>query len=209
MMRERKRRPLTAPSEVIPYLLSPSPGSYAMFLPPDMSSVKQFRSELKRTLLDNGFSSQNIMQIELAADEALTNAVAANVSCDCDETIICRWRIDSAKFTLYILDYGSGLSGESTVPDNDKELLRSNQSQCFSTFLDHIKHHQSKKPNTLPYNGSGQKHKNMGKGLKIINAMMDSVKVMFHGEGMVDEAPAGFKVMGSIIALEYDRSKHL
>nr|WP_244288315.1 ATP-binding protein [Leptospira congkakensis] len=200
---------MTASSEVLPYLLCPSAGSYAMFLPPDMSSVKHFRKELKRTLEDNGFSSDNIMHIELAADEALTNAVSANVSCHCDETIICRWRIDSSKFTLYILDYGSGLSEESSLPDTDKELLRSNQSQCFSTFLDHIKNHQSKKPDTLPYNGSGQKHKNMGKGLKIINAMMDSVKVMFHGEGMVDEAPAGFKVMGSIIALEYDRSKHL
>lgn len=192
-----------------PLLLSPSPGSYVMFLPPDMGCVKYFRRELRHTLKVNGFPQNNIAQIELASDEALTNSVSANVSCSCDETIICRWRIQGSKFTLYILDYGSGFSGEEVVPETDPELLKTDKSLCFSTFLNQIKTHQNNKPDALPYNGTHQKHKNMGKGLKIINAMMDSVKVMFHGEGMVNEAPQGFKVMGSIIALEYDHSKHL
>ncbi len=189
--------------------MSPSPGSYAMFLPPDMASVKIFRRELCKSLEENHFSPDNIMQIELAADEALTNSIAANV-CNCsDETIICRWRIDGSKFTLYVLDYGSGFREENPVPNTDKELLKTNPSLCLSTFIGHIKNHQTKKPETLPYNGQNQKHTNMGKGLKIMNAMMDSVKVMFHGEGMVGEVPQGFKVMGSILALEYDRAKHL
>ncbi|MDF3821023.1 ATP-binding protein [Leptospira sp. 96542] len=181
-----------------------------MFLPPDMSSVKQFRKELRESLTQNGFTNDNIQQIELAADEALTNSVAANVSCECDETIICRWRISGSKFTLYILDYGAGLSEQpNSIPDTDPNFLRTNQSACFANFLNQIKIHQNRKRESLPYNGNNQKHKNMGKGLKIINAMMDSVRVMFHGEGMVGEAPLGFKVMGSIIELEYDRSKHL
>lgn len=190
-------------------VLSPSPGSYAMFLPPDMSSVKSFRSALTHTLSQHDFPPNNIMQIELAADEALTNSVAANVSSSSDETIICRWRIEGSKFTLYILDYGSGIRDENPVEDVDKNLLKTNSTLCFSNFIDSIKNHQFKKPETLPYNGSEHKHKNMGKGLKIINAMMDSVKVLFHGEGMVGDAPQGFKVMGSILALEYDRAKHL
>ncbi len=189
--------------------MNPSPGSYAMFLPPDMASVKVFRSELKRTLADNQFPQANIMQIELAADEALTNSVAANVCNHSDETIICRWRIEGSKFILYILDYGSGLHNENPIEETDKNLLKMNSSLCLATFINNIRNHQDKKPEALPYNGSHQKHKNMGKGLKIISAMMDSVKVLFHGEGMVGEAPQGFKVMGSILTLEYDRAKHL
>lgn len=192
-----------------PFVLSPSPGSYVMFLPPDMASVKHFRKELRQTLRSNGFPNDNILQIELASDEALTNSVTANVCCESDETIICRWRITGSKFILYILDYGSGFSQAEVVPETDPVLLETDKALCFSTFINHIKSHQNNKPSALPYNGSHQKHKNMGKGLKIINAMMDSVKVMFHGEGMVNEAPSGFKVMGSIIALEYDHSKHL
>jgi hypothetical protein len=179
-----------------------------MFLPPDMSSVKVFRKELRRTLLEYNFPNPNIMQIELAADEALTNSVAANV-CNCsDETIICRWRINGSKFTLFVLDYGSGLHNEDPIQEIDRNLLKTNSSLCFATFIDNIRNHQGKKPEVLPYNGNKHKHKNMGKGLKIISAMMDSVKVLFHGEGMVGEAPQGFKVMGSILALEYDRAKH-
>lgn len=192
-----------------PELLVPSMGSYAMFLPPDLSSVKHFRKELKKTLAENGFTNNHISQIELAADEALTNAVSANVSCQSEETIICRWTIRGAKFVLYILDYGSGLHEPQTLPDTDKNLLENDRSQCFSEFINNIRSHQIRKPATLPMFGNEQKHKNMGKGLKIIDAMMDSVKVMFHGEGIVEEAPSGFKVMGSILALEYDRSKHL
>jgi hypothetical protein len=174
-----------------------------------MASVRIFRNELRRTLTENHFPNSNIMQIELAADEALTNSVAANV-CNCsDETIICRWRINGSKFTLYVLDYGSGLHNENPIEETDKTLLKTNSSLCLATFIDNIKNHQGKKLEALPYNGNSQRHKNMGKGLKIISAMMDSVKVLFHGEGMVGEAPQGFKVMGSILALEYDRAKHL
>jgi len=188
--------------------MSPSPGSYAMFLPPDMASVKSFRKELHKSLTENHFSLENIMQIELAADEALTNSIAANV-CNCsDETIICRWRINGSKFTLYVLDYGSGLKEEET--DSDLEAAKAFTSNpCLATFIGNVINHQTKKPALLPYNGQNQKHKNMGKGLKIINAMMDSVKVMFHGEGEVEEVPQGFKVMGSILTLEYDSAKHL
>jgi anti-sigma regulatory factor (Ser/Thr protein kinase) len=188
--------------------MSPDPGSYAMFLPPDMASIKLFRNELRRTLSEGSFPSSNIMQIELACDEALTNAIEANVGNHSEESIICTWRIKGSKFLLYILDYGSGYKNEDPIADTDPELLKKDSSLCFSNFIQNIKQHQTKKLESLPYNGSQHKHKNMGKGLKIINTMMDSVKVMFHGEGMVGDAPQGFKVMGSILTLEYDRAKH-
>lgn len=180
-----------------PMVLTPSPGSYAMFLPPDMSSVRLFRQELRKSLTENSFSNANIMQIELASDEALTNSISANVSCSSEETIICRWQIKGSKFTLYVVDYGSGIK-EQTADDPN----------CFNSFLSSIKSHQSQKSDRLPYNGKSTKHNNMGKGLRIIRSLMDSVKIMFHGEGNVAETDIGFKVLGSILTLEYDRANH-
>ncbi len=168
-----------------------------MFLPPDMSSVRLFRQELRKSLTENNFSNANIMQIELASDEALTNSISANVSCSCEETIICRWQIIGSKFTLYVVDYGSGIKEKNSEEPN-----------CFNSFLNSVKSHQSQKSDKLPYNGKITKHNNMGKGLKIIRSLMDSVKISFHGEGKVAETANGFKVLGSILTLEYDRANH-
>ena len=39
------------------------PNSYVLFIPPDMSSVKFFRKELRRSLLENHFTEENTSQI--------------------------------------------------------------------------------------------------------------------------------------------------
>lgn len=137
------------------------------------------------------------MQIELAADEALTNSIAASASSLSEETIICRWHINNEKFKLYVLDYGAGIKETSQT-----------EPKCLSTMIESIRNYQLKKTEALTFNGKVVKHNNMGKGLKIIRALMDSVKIMFHGDGAVSESDCGFKVMGSILALEYDRAKH-
>ncbi|PKA03228.1 ATP-binding protein, partial [Leptospira ellisii] len=54
-------------------------GSYVMFLPTDLTSIKELRSALRNSLTENRFSAKDISQIELAADEALTNSISANV----------------------------------------------------------------------------------------------------------------------------------
>jgi anti-sigma regulatory factor (Ser/Thr protein kinase) len=185
-----------------PLLLEPAPGSYAMFVPPDMSCVKVFRRALRESLQENKFQEVDIVQIELAADEALSNSVSANVSSASDETIICRWMIQDLKITLYILDYGSGFK-----PKSKNEIMETDSSESMESYLDKIKTHQSGKPETLPFHGVKVGHKNVGKGLKIIHSLMDSVKIMFHANGEVIEEGDDSRISGSIVELEYDGKK--
>ena len=110
--------------------------SYVMFLPPDMESVRQFRRQLRVSLAQNSFGEDDISQIVLAADEALTNSITANVSNHSEETIICRWRIENSKFTLLILDYGRGLKISETVSDNYEPAPRN-----LDNYLGDIKQH--------------------------------------------------------------------
>jgi anti-sigma regulatory factor (Ser/Thr protein kinase) len=182
-----------------PLLLEPTPGSYAMFIPPDMSCIKIFRNALRESLKKNLFSDDDITQIELASDEALTNSISANVINHSEETIICRWMINDLKITLFILDYGSGYKSNPTI--------ESHNASNMEDYLQNIKKYQATKPETLPYNGIKVGHKNVGKGLKIIHSLMDSVKIMFHVDGEVTESADDSRITGSIMELEYDRKK--
>lgn len=181
-----------------------SDSSYAMFLPPDMESVRHFRKQLRNTLSQNGFSEDDISQIVLAADEALTNSITANVSNQSEETIICRWRIVDAKFTLLILDYGRGLKISETVSDDYEEEPTG---QDLDNYLKDIQQHQTKTPGQLPFCGVNKPHKNMGKGLKIIRSLMDTVKILYHNNETITDNPMDNKINGSIVELEFD-SEH-
>lgn len=63
-------------------LVKPNEGSYVMFLSIDLTSIKELRYALK-----NSFLIKDITNIELAADEALTNSTSANVKMGSEETI--------------------------------------------------------------------------------------------------------------------------
>lgn len=186
-----------------PLLIETQPGSYAMFLPPDMATVKIFRKSLCESLRKHGFQEEDIIQIELACDEALTNSISANVSNNSDETIICRWVIKDLKITVYILDYGSGLK----IDSPDTSFTSANTSSDIQSYLQDIKNYQESKKNILPYKGIKVGHKNIGKGLKIIYSLMDSVKILFHSNGVVLDNPNAENINGSIVELEYDVKK--
>ena len=175
--------------------------SYVMFLPPDMGSVKEFRKELGNSLLENGFREADIAQIELAADEALTNSVSANIVNQSEETIICRWRIHDFKLTLYIVDYGKGIRH-----DMSKEAINVSKKN-LPEYLKHVRDHQSNKSDEHAGCGVDYIHKNAGQGLNIIHALMDSVKIMYHGEGTISDNPKASDIMGSILQLGFDAHK--
>lgn len=179
-------------------LIQVADNSYVMFLPPDMESVRYFRKELRKTLMLNSFGEDDISQIILAADEALTNSITANVSNQSEETIICRWRIVDSKFTLFILDYGKGLKISETVSDNYESP------QNLDSYLDNIKEHQSTSAGQLPFGGINKPHKNMGKGLKIIRSLMDTVKILYHNNETITDNPLDNKINGSIVELEFN-----
>ena len=178
--------------------------SFVMFLPPDMASVREFRKELKNSLEVHNFCGEDILQVELAADEALTNSVTANVKNHSEETIICRWRIDNYKLTLYIVDYGKGFKYE---PEKCSGACM-DLPKSLRGYIDSIMRHQSDTKEHLPFSGVRQLHKNMGKGLHIVHTFMDTVKILYHTEESISDNPEGSEIMGSIMQLDFDAKKH-
>lgn len=169
--------------------------SFAMFLPPDMDSIKKFRQELKKSLLENSFGEKDLFTIQLACDEALTNSITANIKNHCKETIIIRWRIEKVKITIYIVDYGSGIKQEEEI----KTPVGKN------AFLQHVSDYQKRNSIHLPHSGKEKMHKNTGCGLKIIKSLMDTVKIMYHCQGNVSDKKFNSETDGSILELEYSR----
>jgi anti-sigma regulatory factor (Ser/Thr protein kinase) len=174
--------------------------SFVMFLPPDMESVRKFRVELTNSLVNNSFPLEDIQQIELACDEALTNSISANVNNQSKETIICRWRIEGAKFTLIILDYGRGVPPE--------KIVKKEEPRTLDDLMEKFKKIQEENPRVLPFSGIQKMHKNMGQGLKIITKLMDTVKIMYHGDdNILDDPTTTDRIEGSILELEFFSKK--
>lgn len=180
------------------------PNSYVLFVPPDMDSVKFFRKQLRNSLEKNNFTHLNISQIILACDEALTNSISANICNGSEETIICRWRIEQSKFTLYILDYGKGLK----MSESSQKTEPVCKNNSLKDFLKNLKNYQKATPGKLPYAGSLKKHRNMGQGLRIIQNMMDAVKILYHSNDDISEKIEKHKINGSIVELEFDLKNH-
>ncbi|PJZ54549.1 ATP-binding protein [Leptospira adleri] len=179
-------------------------GSYVMFLPTDLTSIRELRNALRDSLSENSFAKKDITQIELAADEALTNSISANVKVSSDETIICRWVIRDCKFTLWIMDYGSGLKAEKL-----ESFATPSGTSNLKDYISYIQKHQEKKCEILPWRGSQVPHRNIGRGLQIIQSLMDTFKIMYHcGEGKISLNPDEKNIQGSIIELGFDASKH-
>ncbi|MBE8363845.1 ATP-binding protein [Leptospira borgpetersenii] len=186
-------------------LVKHNEGSYVMFLPTDLTSIRELRSALKNSLLENSFSNKAVIDIELAADEALTNSISANVISGSNEMIICRWKIKDHKFTMWIMDYGSGL--RSPKPESFPVDIRVTN---LDEYLNRVKQHQEKKCETLPLKGVRIPHRNVGRGLQIIQSLMDTFKITYHcGGGRISSDPDERNIQGSIIELGFDSSKHL
>lgn len=180
-------------------LVKENPHSFIMFVPPDMHCIKVFRAELKQSLIENHFPNSDIQQIELACDEAVTNAITANIKNQSKETIICRWKIEGLKFVLTILDYGKGIPKEK-LEDNE-------QPKSLKDLVDQFHKNQSEN-NILPFGGVEKKHKNMGQGLKIIKRLMDTVRILYHGKGAIVNDPKEItNVEGSILEIEFHSKK--
>ncbi len=176
--------------------------NYVMFIPPDMSYVKPFRKEIQNTLTKHNFNSIDISKIVLACDEAITNSITANVSQKSEETIICKWRIQDSKFSLLILDYGKGFKLSETTMNNP-------QPESFEEYSKGITDYQKQVDRKLPYDGVEKQHKNMGKGLKIIHSLMDTVKISYHSNAEITDNPNVSKINGSILEIEFDSINHI
>ncbi len=171
---------------------------YVMFLPADMIAVRRFRRELEKSLRVNHFPEEDIQQIELACDEALTNSITANINNYSKETIICKWRIEGLTFSLLLLDYGKGIPSEkNTCLEKPKSL---------SELIENFNKLELSCQNILPFSGVQKKHKNMGQGMNIICKIMDKVKIHYHkNDDIIDSLVEA--VDGSLLELEFSCKK--
>lgn len=172
--------------------------SYVMFLPPDMLAVKRFRNELENSLLEHGFPIDDIQQIELACDEALTNSITANIKYASRETIICRWKVENLKFILTIMDYGRGVPRE--------KILSTEKPTSLGEILEKFQKREMEPVNILPFSGVCRKHKNMGQGLNIIQKIMDRVNIFYHKNDQLYDTLID-SVEGSILEMEFSCKK--
>lgn len=178
-----------------------SNNNYVMFVPPDMKYVKLFRNEIQKTLEIHKFKIEDIFQITLACDEALTNSITANISQNSEETIICKWRIENMKFSLLILDYGKGFKMSDTTMNNPTP-------SSLEDYTKQITDYQKLVDRKLPFDGIEKAHKNMGKGLKIIHSLMDTVKISFHSNQEILDSLDVSKINGAILEIEFDAINH-
>lgn len=74
----------------------------------------------KRRILDTvqrqGYQESDIFAIQLALEEALTNAVKHGNCCDPDKTVTIRFRVTPERAVIIVRDEGPGFEPE-TVPD--------------------------------------------------------------------------------------------
>ncbi|MCX8000323.1 MAG: ATP-binding protein [Leptospiraceae bacterium] len=180
-------------------LVKENPHSFIMFIPPDMHCIKIFRTELTQSLAENHFPPSDIQQIELACDEAVTNAITANIKNKSKEIIICRWKIEGTKFILTILDYGKGIPIEK-LEENEKPTSLKDLIEKF--------HKMQGQKSILPFGGVEKIHKNMGQGLKIIRKLMDTVRIFYHGKDCIANDPKEIsQIEGSILEIEFHSKK--
>ena len=96
------------------------------------------------------------------------------------------------------MDYGKGVPQE--------KILNIDRPNSLKDLIEKFKKNETESPNLLPFQGICKKHKNMGQGLKIIQKIMDKVKVLYHHN---DDIFDSFheSVDGSILEMEFSCKK--
>jgi anti-sigma regulatory factor (Ser/Thr protein kinase) len=181
-----------------PLLIQENESTYVMFLPPNMACLKDFRRAIKNSLNEKGFLLEEIVQIELACDEAVTNSISANIENKSTESLICKWSIKDNSFSLTLLDYGPGIPLEKL----NKTPFNTNS---FQKLIENLSH--SENPKILPFGNKNKIHRNLGQGLNIIKNLMDSVKVLYHCNGKITESLED-KPNGSILKMNFCSKNH-
>jgi anti-sigma regulatory factor (Ser/Thr protein kinase) len=148
----------------------------------DTSIVPSVIASLMNNLRLMNYPRDEIEEIVLSMDEAITNAVQETIrkkeceSPDCHEgerrEITIRYNINATDFDATIIDHGKGLnidSLEGIIPDKS--------SNEYHTQIVRYATESDKKKLTVRVNGKEISLKGIGAGLKIILAFMDTITI--------------------------------
>jgi anti-sigma regulatory factor (Ser/Thr protein kinase) len=148
---------------------------------PETKFVPEVISDLKIDLEKSLFQEEDTMEIILAVDEAITNAIlesAKSIShknpVKKDEyltemTVTVSWSITDELFSFTVIDKGEGL-------DIDY-MVGKTPSPAKTNFLENLQTYEKKDNLTLRVNGNTVPVKRFGAGLKIMISFMDKITI--------------------------------
>jgi anti-sigma regulatory factor (Ser/Thr protein kinase) len=158
-----------------------SPIQYIRSFGPETKFVPIVVADLEGDLAKTEIPQADAMEIVLAVDEALTNAIletartkGANHEQDKDSSqlensVTVSWAIDSDRFSFTVIDQGEGLDldimiGNAPVPGE-------------SDYFEKVQEYEQKDQLVLRINGKPVEVKRFGAGLKIILSFMDKITI--------------------------------
>lgn len=147
---------------------------------PETKFVPLVIEDLSKDLRHSSFLEHDIMEIIMAVDEALTNAILETAKSTqsitdstkqelSDNSVSVRWSIDEDKFAFTVIDQGRGLDldimlGRVPVPKN-------------KDYFETVQEYEKKDQLLIRINGQPVEVKRFGAGLKIILSFMDLITI--------------------------------
>ena len=180
---------------------------------PETKFVPAVIEELERDLQKADFTMDDAMEIVMAVDEALTNAILETArskdnflskikeALRLDNSVTVSWAIDQDKFSFTVIDQGEGLDlgimiGKVPVPGD-------------VDYFEKVKNYEKKDQLVLRINGKPVEVKRFGAGLKIILSFMDKITIDYIDKEAIVTKQLSGATQGTILTMiryrDYER----
>lgn len=181
------------------------PIRYIRSFGPETKFVPQVIGDLEADLDKAGFSFEDRMEVVMAVDEAMTNAILETARSKnsfitkikeafrLENSVTVSWSIDVDKFSFTVIDQGEGLDLEimigKTPAPGDKD------------YFDKVKHYEQKDQLVLRINGKPVEVKRFGAGLKIILSFMDRITIDYIDKEAIVTKKLSGATQGTILSM--------
>lgn len=177
--------------------------SYLRSINPETRFVPEVIKDLDNDLKSSSFSEDDILEIILASDEALTNAILESAKAidrkdkKAKETLLSEyditvsWTISQERFSFTVVDQGGGF--------DLGYMLERLPSPNRKNYLEEVNKYQKKNNLTLRINGEPTEVKRFGAGLKIIMSFMDKITIDYINKDQVISKELSQKTQGTIL----------
>jgi serine/threonine-protein kinase RsbW len=91
-------------------------GSQEIVISSDPAEARRVQDDIEQALLSQQYDEREVFSIKLALEEALINAIKHGNQMDRNKKVLIRYRIQSERFDVRIIDEGKGFNPED-VPD--------------------------------------------------------------------------------------------
>lgn len=172
---------------------------------PETKYVPMVIADLESDLAKSKFESDDLMEIVMAVDEALTNAILETArskgdfitkikeALRLDNSLTVSWAIDEEKFSFTVIDQGEGLDldimiGKVPAPGDED-------------YFEKVKSYSQKDQLVLRINGKPVEVKRFGAGLKIILSFMDKITIDYIDKEAIVTKKISGATQGTILTM--------